>query len=31
MGINDLLNTGPDPLGRIPTSAKQILQAGAKL
>ena len=31
MGINYLLNIGPDPLGRIPTSAKRILLEAAKL
>ena len=30
-GINYLLNVGPDPLGRIPGPAADILRAAAKL
>lgn len=31
LGINYLLNIGPDPLGRIPTQASGILKAASKL
>lgn len=31
LGINYLLNIGPDPLGRIPTEAKDLLQKAAEL
>lgn len=31
LGINYLLNIGPDPLGRIPTQASIILEAASKL
>lgn len=31
LGINYLINIGPDPLGRIPTSAESILRKASKL